>query len=174
MAVRTITAAKPSALLVGNSTSAQIFTDAVNAAIAAILNVPGSKRLEQKRFNVRASGYLTSAGSATTALPTLYFGTSLTPGSNTILGAGTATTVNTTSCPWWMEATLLFDSISGKLQGSFSSMVNNVIVANAAIANVPTGINGASEPVISLVCGMTFSAASAANFAGMSEFVLED
>jgi hypothetical protein len=113
----------------------------------------------------------------TNFLVTLYSGNSLVPANNTVIGAVAATVINTTSCPWWIEAALAFDSVSGKLQGSISGMCNNAILAAAAITPL-TGLNGTSapagtEPVFNLCLGVTFGVnASAQNVARLGEFVI--
>jgi hypothetical protein len=61
----------------------------------------------------------------------------------TLIAVSTARAVGTTTAPWWVEAELLFDSVSGKLQGVQSAIVNNLYDAKAALAAVVAGINGA-------------------------------
>lgn len=156
------------------SNAAQVFPDQQNPTSPVFIQIPGSGRFEQKRFKVRASGFATSAGATTTFQPTLYAGSSLTAGSNTILGAATATVINTTSAPWWIELQAIFDSISGKLQGTFSAMINNSMIAAAALANVVTGLSAQTEPVLTICCGITFSVANAGNIGGLKYLVLDD
>lgn len=160
----------PAANLVGNTTSAQIFPLLVNglasATLACLIPVPGSFRLEQRQFIVRASGFVTG-GTTTNVTTTLYAGTSLTPGSNTVLQASTARAVNSTSAPWRIEAKLIFDSVSGKLHGTVEHEINNLFDAPAALTNVVTALVGSAEPVFNLCVGITFSASNANNLAGL-------
>jgi hypothetical protein len=145
--------------------------------VPCILNCSGSLRLEQKRFKVRASGDLTTAG-AFTAFPSLFGAlvqpaNPFTPASWSLLAAGTAAAVGTTSCGWLIEAELLFDSLSGKLQGEFETNVNNIFVAKAAISNPLTAVIGANEPVMVFAVGLTFSTGSAANSGRLADFCLD-
>ena len=133
--------------------TAQIFPNLSIPTLPAILNVPAGGRLEQQKFKVRASGYATTQAATTTVLLSLFGkpvvpGTPLTPANWTLLGASTARVVNTTSCPWWIEADLTMDSISGKLGGTFNALINDLYDASAPIANILTGLNATSYPVV--------------------------
>ncbi len=174
MSTRQITAAPTASPLSAPSAAAQVFAQFLNAALAAALNVPGTRRLEGRKFSVRASGVVTTSGAAVTVQPFLAAGTSVTAANDTVLAAPAPVTVAGTSCPWTIEAQLLFDSTSGKLNGQFTSLINNSVGAPAAIATVLTGLSGNNEPVFSLVAGVTFSTASAGNIATLTEFVLEE
>ncbi len=146
----------------------------LNAALAAVLAVPGTKRLEGRRFTVRASGVVTTSGAAVTAQAFLAVGSSLTPASNTTIAQSAPVTVAQTSCPWSIEAQLNFDSTSGKLHGQFTSNINNSVGALTNLSAVITGLNGNTEPVFNLVAGVAFSTASAQNTATLTEFILEN
>lgn len=170
--------ARPAAPVNAAVTTVQMFPDQYVSANPVVIPVPGSGRLEQKRFKIRASGTATTAGATTTFGVTLYAGQSLTPGSNTVLGSLAGVVINTTTATWFLEAILIFDSISGKLTGTTSGLINNTIGAAAAITPL-LGLNGAAgplgtEPVVNLCVGCTFGvAASASNIGRLSEFILE-
>jgi hypothetical protein len=175
MSTQAINRAPAAAQVSANVTTAQIFPNSFNSSIACLLTGPGGGVLEQKRFWVRASGYVTT-GTNTNVTITLYSGTSLTAGGNTVLGASTARAVNTTSAPWNFEAVLTFDSVSGKLQGSFKDMINNILDADAALSNVVTGVSGAAgsaSPALNFVIGVTFSAANVGNIGNLGDFSLD-
>ena len=173
MSSRQITAAPAAGILNAASTAAQVFVQMSNANLAALVAVPGSKRLEGRKFNCRATGVCTTSGAAVTVQPLLAVGSSPNIANDTIIAQPAATTVATTSCPWTIEASLTFDSTSGKLTGQFTSNVNNAVGAPAALATVITGLNGATDPVFNLIVGITFSTASTGNIATLTEFVLE-
>lgn len=148
-------------------------------ASAAVLPCPGSSRLEQKRFEVRASGYCKTNG-AYTVTPVLYAAlvaptgaASLVPANWTAIATGTATAVSTTSAGWILQAEMLFDSVSGKLQGMFEQNVNNSYVSRAALSAALTGVNGATEPVLTFAVGLTFNTADASNLGVLADFVLD-
>jgi hypothetical protein len=164
------------AIVNASVTTAQIFPDQINSSIACVIPVPGSGRLEQKRFRVLASGYATTAAATTTLAVTLYNGSSLAVASNTVIAALAATVVNNTTNPWWMEGVFVFDSVSGKLNGTFSGMISNTIIAAAAITPV-TGLNGTTgplgtEPVVNLCVGVTFGVNATGNSARLGYFTL--
>lgn len=129
-----------------------------NASIAFALPLPGNKGLEQIPFNLIASGIITT-NSTTNVTAKLLSGTSLTVGSDTSLGASTATAVNTTTTPFRIKAELIYDSVSGKLHGEIEFLINNSITAKAALANVVTGLNNANDPVATFVLSFTSSGA---------------
>jgi hypothetical protein len=158
------------------SAAVQVFNRADSVLLPVVLTAPGGGVLEQKKFLVRGSGYCTTAG-AFTALVGLYAGivapTLAAPG--TLIAVSTARAVGTTTAPWWIEAELIFDSVSGKLQGVQSALVNNLYDAKAALAAVVAGINGAvgsAEPAIYFALGITFNNANAGNI-GVFDFVLD-
>ena len=127
------------------------------------VNIPQNSPLEGKPFLLVGSGVL-NFGTSSTATLKVYSGTSLTPGSNTQLATSGAITGFAGKVPFNFELKLQFDSISGKLNGSFKFMVNNTLVAEAALSNVVTGLNNnpsivSAPPVsvasfcLSLTCG---------------------
>jgi hypothetical protein len=152
---------------------------AAAVAIACMLTCPGSSRLEEKLFTVRASGNAATAG-AYTVQPVIYAavaapagGTSLTPGNWSAIATGPAVALATTTAPWMIEAKLMFDSTSGKLQGWFDSCINGTFTGSAAIANPLVGLNGATEPVMVFAAGLVFSVANAGNIGKLADFVLD-
>lgn len=164
------------------ATTAQIFPALQNALAPAILLISGGGAYEQKKLVVRASGkVVTGAVCNITAQLLAIVGpvpaaNPLTPASYTVIAASTARAVNTTSCPWAIEATLYFDSTSGKLHGFVDAVVNNNIDNHIALSNVLTGLSGAAgsaEPVITIVASLTFSATNAANVGNCAEMVLD-
>jgi hypothetical protein len=144
------------------------------ASQAAVLAVPGSGRLNGKYFEVWVSGIIVAAASMNVT-PILYSGTSLTPGSNTIIATGTAfATGAAITTNFWCKYFLEGDSTSGFLQGTQSQQVNNVLVAPTA-----TGVTKLTaqnfttiDPALNLVFGLTFSVAGA-NSATLTQFLLE-
>lgn len=178
--MRTVAAANLNGPPVVNNTGVttiQIFPAFVNLAattVALSLAVPGSTRFNGKKMLVRAAGFATVGGTSPTLNLVLQSGTSLTSGSNTTLATlGSAQAVTTSaSYPWMLEAILEGDSTTGKLQGAFSIILNNVVSAWAALSNGLTGLNFATEPVFNLVIGVTFGVANAANTATLTDFSL--
>jgi hypothetical protein len=128
------------------------------STIALYVPIPANSPLEQKRFQLMASGIMT-LGTSSTATIKLYSGSSLTPGSNTLLKSSGAASAFSGTAAWWIDAKLIFDSTSGKLAGEVEFFINNVIVASAAIANQPTGISNTNNPVTTFCLSFTFGTA---------------
>ena len=173
--------------------TAQVFALASNSALPATVAAPGKLAIEAKKFTLRAEGNCVVAVGTTTFKPTLLVGLTipaspLVLGSWTTLAAGAAVAVGTTnlSGPWWIQADLIFDSLSGYLQGVWSQLVNNGWTAPAAIpASIPAaggGINGSNnsvtqnsvvippaDPVLQFAIAGTFSAAGV-NIGNLANF----
>lgn len=161
--------------------TAQVFFYPQTPALPYVLNMPGSGRTEQKEVKVTATGKVTTAGAYTVTLTLL--GALVVPGAPlvaanwTTLGASTARAVGTTTCPFKISADMVMDSTSGKIQGSFNTMINNLVDSAAALTNVITGASQvgstATEPVAVFAVAVTFSAANAGNSATLGDFVFE-
>lgn len=153
-------------------TTAQIFPTVTGGSLALVLPIPGSSRLESDPIEVVASGWATVGGTTPNLNVTLYSGTSLTPGSDTILGAlGSAQTVTTSASYDWIIRAILFGSTkTGKIQGSFTVEIDNTFTAWASFSNQLTSQSFITEPSLSLVVGITFGVANAANVAQLNRF----
>lgn len=153
-------------------TTAQIFPTATGGTAALVLLISGSGRFESEYIEIVACGWATVGGVSPTLNVTLYSGTSLTPGSDTILGAlGAGQSVTTGSSYDWMIRARLFGSVkTGNVQGDFQININNTLSAVAALSNQLTGQNPNAEPFLNLVVGITFGVANAANVAQLSRF----
>lgn len=128
---------------------------------ALICQLPPGTPCEQEAFELIASGYL-NHGTSSTVTFKLYSGTSLTPGSNTLLRTSGAISAFAGKTNWLIRARLLFDSVSGQLTGSVEFLVNNTIVAAAQLANVVTGVNNnpaSGGPVLNFCISVTFGTA---------------
>jgi hypothetical protein len=123
-----------------------------------------STQAEQVKFNVDASGYITTESTGTVTL-SLYEGVSTTIGSNTLLKASSAVTQTGTTgtpvtAPWWIHADLIYDSVSGLLCGKVEFYINKVLVSAATLANFLTGVSNANDPVVQFSMTATSSGAA--------------
>lgn len=130
-----------------------------NPAIAFVLPLVGSQGDEQTMIDLIASGIVTT-GQATNVTLKLYSGTSLTLGSDSILGSSGAIAVNSTTCPWRCHGELIYDSVSGKLHGVVEWLLNNTLVVKTALSTVITGLKDLNSPVANFVLSGTSSAAT--------------
>lgn len=111
-----------------------------------------------KKFKVRCGGRATT-GAATNVTIKLYYGTSATIGSNSVIFSSGAVAVNTTSVNWWLEADVAFDATALILQGLGKGAVNATAVAQAATTAV-SSLTASGE------CGFTVTATLSASNAG--------
>lgn len=184
----------PKAASVGGvGTTAKIFPAAVQAGfipaaptVAAVLAVWGGGRFEQISFSATASGAITVGPTAAPTITlSLYSGTSLIPGSNTLIAASAAQAVTlSTSFNYMLYADFIGDSKSGKLTGVFEYILNGVYTARAATAILsgvnfnPVGAGGlqiadTGKAALNLVLGVTFGVSDALNTAALAQFVLD-
>ena len=140
-------------------------------SIPLMVQIPSGSPLEGQKFEVYASGVLNCGASSTVNIK-LYSGTSPTVGNDTLLGASGALTAFSGKANWYMNAPLIFDSVSGKLTGTIKFVANNVIVAEVAISNVITGVKNSNNPVASFLLSVTFGTANAANSITLDEFAV--
>jgi hypothetical protein len=158
----------PATLTVGTSTAEAMVPNPATPTLPLLAQIPSGTELEQRKFTVQCTGYIVTGGTTNVTLK-LYAGTSATPGSNTLLGSSSTVAQNSAKAPFWVSADLIFDSVSGKLGGSVSFMINNTLVAATAISNVITGLSYKNNPVISFGLSLTASAGFATN-----EIVVQD
>lgn len=122
------------------------------------------------RFRVLAFGRVT-AGVAMNYTSTLYYGTSLTAASNTVIEASTARAVALdASASWQIEVFLTWDATSNKIQGHGWSTVNNLHDADAAIDNEVTSADPDGGTTQGFVIAGTFSSGHASNASRLDGF----
>jgi hypothetical protein len=152
------------------ATDTVILNQALNSSTQAlVLSIPPNGPLEQEYFDVVASGGLETAQSSTATLK-LWSGTSTTTANNKLLGSSGAITAFNGSCPWVLISSLIFDSVSGKMQGKIQFVVNNVVVAAVAVSNVITGVSNTNNPVANFVLSVAFGTATAPNTIVVKDF----
>lgn len=146
---------------------------ALNSATAALVTaIPPGGPLEQLPWQFVWSGVIQTAQGSTVTMK-FYSGTSTTVGSNTLLGNSGATASINGKVPFLARLTgMVYDSISGKLQGQVSFEINNVVVAAVALSNIVTGIGNTNNPVLSICASVTFGTATAPNKLTTTEFAI--
>ena len=169
----------------GTGTAAIIFSNvdaegsSAAGALAVILPLPAAGELaagsgltgKSSQFKVRAWGRVTG-GTTTNYTVTLYYGTSLTAASNTVIEASTARAVNSENENWVIEVDLTWDEVSQKINGRGWSQVGNLVDAVAVIDNQVTGADGDGGTTQGFVVAGTFSAGNASNTAHLDGFQL--
>lgn len=121
-----------------------------------------------KSFKVKAVGRVTG-GTTTNFTVRLDYGTSATIADNTTIEASTARAVDSESAPWFIEADLVCDSTSDKIQGQGRSMVNGVMDTWTITDAEITGADPDTAEIGFTVSGQ-FSASHASNSAVCERF----
>lgn len=162
----------PASLTLATTTETVIPNPALNSPTSPLLlSIPPSGPLEQRVFDILASGWLNTGASSTVTIK-LYSGTSATPGSNTLLGSSGALTAFAGKAPWYFRATCVYDSNSGKLNGTIKFISNNQLVAEVVLSNVVSGLNNANNPVANFVISVQFGTGNAANQITVQDFAV--
>ena len=94
-------------------------------------------------------------------------------GTTAILGAPAAVAVANTSVPWFIEASLVYDTVLGKLLGVFTALVGSTYSAAATVTSPAAALSNTGEPVAQFAAGGVFSAASSGNIITLAELVIE-
>jgi len=136
---------------------------------ALCLAIPSKSMMEGTPFQVLISGVYNQQVASGTMGFSLYMGSSLTPGSNTLIKAVAPVTFTGTA-PFFIRAELIGDSVCGKIVGTVKSLVNLTIGAEAAIAAALAVPNWANDPVVQFVLSCTPSGANAQNYVRLYEF----
>jgi hypothetical protein len=150
----------------------QVVSNPQFTAFPLQLNIPANSPLEGQRFAIYASGRITTGVSSTGEIK-LWSGTSLTPASNTLLGdSGAVTAFGPATVPWFVNADVIFDSVSGHLNGTVGFTVGANVVAAVALSNVVANIKNTNNPVLTFVLSVAFGTANAGNSFTVQEFAV--
>jgi hypothetical protein len=142
------------------TTAETVILSSVGVALIAILD-PNTNS-EQSIIDIVASGYIKTTNSGTLVLG-LYSGSSATVVSGSLLHkTASAVTQNTATAPFFLHAQVIYDSVSGKLQGKAGMVINNVIDPELALTNVITGISNLSAAGV-LTFSLTITSSGAAS-----------
>jgi hypothetical protein len=139
--------------------AAGVVVNPQNPASALVCQLSSNQGNEASSFDLWASGYVTTT-STTNIVGKLASGTSTTDGTNTALGSSSASACNSASAPWRVHAELIYDSVSGKLNGTVEWLINNILTAKAVVATVVTGLKDNNSPVANFVLSFSSSAAA--------------
>lgn len=139
-------------------------------------DIPNNATYDGHPFTVRVAGKAYVAATASTFTTTLKLGTSNVSANNTALANATKASgsVTATALNFWLEAELIWDSVSQTLGGVVSGLVGGLLLAPTVItaqqvANPSTGV----LPAFNFIPSFTFSVANAANTVTVTEFLIE-
>lgn len=181
--------AKKAAALTGLvGAAASLFVQSDNALWAAFCGVPGievagTSALDGRAFYLRASGKITTgSGGTSTFLPGIYYVASnarTTVTAPTVLVAGVASTAlaATTSYPWLVEATCIWDSTSQVLTGYYDQIVGIASGLTTQAINISNFISSVALDSTTagqgFQCAITMGTTRTGCTVSLSEFILE-
>lgn len=126
---------------------------------------------DARPFRVRLAGkYVSAAGTATVAIYQGNAAAQLVAANLLVSAAGTAAV----SSNFWLEAELIWDSVSQRLNGTIQGSVDKVFVTPAILAATGNQITGVTnQNLLQFMAAVTFSSANAGNSVQLSEFSVE-
>jgi hypothetical protein len=142
------------------STSETKILSPENSAVVLSVVLPPFTADEQTPLDLSISGYIKTTASGTIALGVYADALTTVTSANLLHKTASATTQNSTTAPFFIHIKLIYDSVSGKLQGQAGGIINNVIDPEIAITNVPTGISNTANPVATFSLTITSSGAA--------------
>lgn len=165
-------------------TSAAVVVNQLGGTNAAVLTVAGAQMLSASTtatttgvtalnfdgfpFKLRIVGKVTTGASLNVTVAIQQGATTTVTSGNTIATTG-AVAVNSTSANFFLEATLLWDGVTGKLNGYFMGQINNslvdlTLVTNAVAITAQSSLQFVPVVTVSATTGVTMT---------ITEFVAE-
>lgn len=165
-------------------------TFSVSAGPQVVVSLPGASAMEQVPFTVKASGYISlGAGTYTaTVQPLLYASTTAgftAAAANAIYSAAavgwTITSATPITAPFSLEAHLVGDSTSGKVNGWTQGLAptagtggTTAFAALTAITNAPTSVSFSAVVPLQFAAGVVLAAtAVATSVVNLGSFFIE-
>jgi hypothetical protein len=159
-----------------NPTAETAFASTAGGAVRFILTPPGAlgTQLEGRILRLKAAIKVTG-GTTTNYTPKLYWDASVNTNLTTFtsdigMAAPTAFAVNTVTRMYYLQADLVWDSISQRMAGAFMTQIADTFTAWAALTPA-TGVV-ASNNIRFFLTGI-FSATNANNVAALTDFSLD-
>lgn len=120
---------------IGNVTAETQFKNSQGAQANLVL--PADGQFINSRLKIRLGGRVATTSNLTFTV-NLYFGTSATIASNTLLLSSGAQTVNTKKTNWHIDVDLFWDGDSNTFCGIGSGQMSNGPIGPSALSNVPS------------------------------------
>lgn len=168
----------------GTATTEKVFLNSAGTALVLPLPMQDLLPITGKlaTFRIVAAGRVTGGSSAVTFIARMYWGTSTTVGSDTVIEVASTTTVTAVSAGWMIEGVYTFDTTSGKIDGWSQSICGGTTTLHSVAAKIDNTISSTSTPALSLtttslqgfvLSGQFGSNGQAANTAFVDVFQLE-
>ena len=159
----------------GTSTSKTVFTSDGTTPVICYLPTPnqlGGASAPGSAFKVRAWGRVVTSGTLNFTV-TLQYGTSATATSNTDIEDSGTTSLASLTTNWWIEAWLVWDGDSNRINGAGWCQVHTTLDGLTTIDNAITSADpDGSTAVGFVVCG-TFGTGAAGNKCYLDGFQIE-
>lgn len=162
----------------GTSTSKTVFS--VDGTTPIIAYLPNTGQLAggattsgySACFKVRAWGRVVTSGTLNFTV-SLQYGTSLTASSNTDIEDSGATSLASLTTNWAIEATLVWDNDSQRINGNGWSQVHTTYDADTTIDNAITSADPTGTTAVGFVVAGTFGTGAAGNACYLDGFQIE-
>ena len=156
----------------GTSTSKTVFTSDGTTPVICYLPTPGQLGT-CSMFKVRAWGTVVTSGTLNFTV-SLQYGTSATASSNTDIEDSGATSLASLTTHWMIEAWLVWDSSSDRIDGTGWSQVHTTFDALTTIDNPITSIDlSSTTSSVGFVVAGTFGTGAAGNSCTLEGFQIE-
>lgn len=162
----------------GNVTSETQFKDGRSNLLQ--LTLPGNSSLANRSFRVRVNGRVATTTTVNLTL-SVYFGTSSTIGSNTLVFSSGQTAVNNITSTFGILLEMQWSADGNSIAGSGQGQIGNNALGFNALNNTPLNVNPNRDSNTNLQSGVfygftvtgQFSGSSAGNHATIDNFELE-
>lgn len=162
----------------GTSTTKTVFTS--DGTTPVICYLPNSGQLAggsttsgySGRFRVKAWGRVVTSGTLNFTI-SLQYGTSATAASNTDIEDSGATSLASLTTNWFIEAELVWDNDSLRINGFGRAQVHTTYDAEATIDNAITSADPTGTTAIGFVVAGTFGTGAAGNLCYLDGFQIE-
>lgn len=139
--------------------------------IAVPADVASGSLVDGRPFKVKITGTVTGGTASTDFAANLYLGNSATLGSNTkLVGTTAQATTAGTTYNFTLEATLLWDSTSKAVNGSYSFQVGNTAPATGALTTAGSNV---LESGLIFTASVSFTAQTGTATLNLKQFAIE-
>lgn len=168
LASQALTSAATAQQLVWTNSSTPALANGANLVLTADQDTPTNGSFDSQVFRVRLVGKAFVGTTGATVTIGVYLG-SVTTG--TLLKTVVSQSLTSLNTNFFLDTTLIWDSVSQTLTGSGSGVAGSGTAASGTVSNAPLAVATAAS--LSFVAAATTSAAGAGNTVTVTEFSIE-